>query len=173
MAFNRNRSIPQVVGRSQRRKTLWLGGTYQGTVVTASGGTLLTSLNAGALALRPFTIVRTRGLVFIRSDQAAAAEDQVGAYAVATASEQAVAAGVTSLPTPVTDDGSELFFVYQPLMASFESGTGTNKGWPYVIDSKAMRKVNDGEDVYSVIELSATGSGFLVLTYFRMLIKLH
>ena len=59
---------------SQKRLTSWFQFTLQGATMTAPGGTILFSLNAAALALRPFTIVRTRLVVSLNSDQAAAVE---------------------------------------------------------------------------------------------------
>ena len=64
-------------------------------------------LNAAALALRPFTVVRTRANLIIRSDQQAASELFEVAYGETVVSEQASAAGVVSVPTPVTEDASD------------------------------------------------------------------
>ncbi len=60
-------------GGSQRRQTLWFGGvSVQSTLAGASTAILQTSLNAAALALRPFTVVRNHGFVFLESDQVVA-----------------------------------------------------------------------------------------------------
>ena len=94
---------------SQKRLTSWF--QFQPIRVTgAAGGTIMFSLNAAALALRPFTIVRSRFEVGIISDQTAATEDQLGAIGMAVVSDQAVAVGVTAVPTPITDMGSDLWF---------------------------------------------------------------
>jgi len=160
-------------GGSMRRETLWFGHTFTDTTITAAGGTILTSANAALLALRPFTIVRTRLESFVRSDQAAAAEVFIGAYGQCIVSDQASAIGVSAVPTPVTDLSSDLWFVHQPFAGVFESGTGTNNGWRYEIDSKAMRKVQEGEDLVTVVEFSALGSGFNFFVGGRALVKLH
>ena len=60
--------------RGARRQTLWLSGLTVGSTLTPDGATLLTTLNAAALALRPFTIVRTRGIVVIGTDNTAGSE---------------------------------------------------------------------------------------------------
>ena len=66
-------------GGVSRRETVWFGDVYTNTAVAAANtAVLLSSLNAAALALRPFTIVRTRGQLSIRTDQTAATEQQVG-----------------------------------------------------------------------------------------------
>jgi len=77
----------------------------------------------------------------IRSDQTGATEDQHAAYGAAVVSDQAVAVGVTAVPTPITDDFSDLWFVYERLIGTFvTTGAGlTNKSYETVIDSKAMR----------------------------------
>ena len=167
-------------GGGMRRETLWLGGVVQQTTLaSASVATLLTSLNAVALAMRPFTIVRTRGIVTVHTDQIAATEDQVVGYGQAVVSDQAAAIGVTAVPTPVADSESDLWFVYQMMFNHFDFASAVGFGekplerWD--IDSKAMRKVEDGQDFVSVIETAAGGltAGAIVGSFFRTLIKLH
>jgi len=168
--------FPAVAVRGQRRKTAWLSNPPALFTFTTSGGTLLGSLAAGALLLRPFTIVRYRGVLQVTSDQIANTEDQVGAYAMAVVSDEAVAVGITAVPTPITDQDSDLFFVYQSFLNSFyvSSAIGTGKrGEIYHIDSKAMRKVEIGQDLIIVAELSAVGEGFRIIDQGRFLLKLH
>jgi len=164
-------------GRS-RRSTVWLFGTPVGTALAAANTAVLShTLNAAALALTPFTIVRTRGTMLVESDQNAASEFYQVSTGMAVVSAQAAAIGVTAVPTPETDRGSDLFFVYETLEALFELGDatgfisagGVRKDW----DSKAMRKVNDDEQVILTSETSALSSGAIVRTAFRMLVKLH
>ena len=58
-----------VRGGARRRETLWIGDTLiETTIATGTTAVLLSTLNAAALALRPFTVVRTRGAVNISSD---------------------------------------------------------------------------------------------------------
>ena len=159
-----------------RRKTDWLDIPYTLQSSAGTGGAILSSLNAAALAARPFTVVRTRIELYIISDQQAASEFQAGGFGMAVVSDQASAIGVTAVPTPVTDLSSDLWFVHQVMFNSFvfADATGvTQEGTRYVIDSKAMRKVNSDEDIVIVQEFSAVGSGFTVASAGRMLIKLH
>ncbi len=162
----------------RRRESLWVG--FAGSDVAmaaASTAVLLTSLNAAALALRPFTVVRTRGVLQIRSDQEAADEVQDVAYGHAVVSDQASAIGITAVPTPVTDDVSDMWFVYQRIMNSFRfaSGVGFDGGSGRFLefDSKAMRKVEDGQDMISASETSAFSGGAVLSNHFRYLLKLH
>jgi len=163
---------------SMRRESLWVPLTFsQDTLAAASTVVLISVAGAGLLALRPFTIVRTRGLVMVRSDQNAVSEDQELGYGHAIVSEQASAIGVTAIPTPVTDMDSDLWFVYESLVQrlTFADATGFNPtaGEVRYFDSKAMRKVEDGQDIVTVAETGATSEGVLMTSTFRFLIKLH
>ena len=58
-----------------RRLTTWIGfNPVQTDGLAVAGGSAIFSLNAAALALRPFTIVRTHFEFALRSDQAGAIE---------------------------------------------------------------------------------------------------
>jgi len=168
-----------IVTRSgARRETLWFFTSIVRATLTANGGTLLTSLNAAALALRPFTIVRTHQTIHIKSDQVAASEVQIGAWAALVVSEAASAAGVASVPTPISEGDSDLFFAYQAMVNEFTLATAVgidaDAGTQYVLDSKAMRRVNGDQDVITVAEVDAsTGDGMVITTFGRMLVKLH
>ncbi len=159
------------------RKTFWIGGTYVRQALGAAGtSVIVTSLNAAALALRPFTIVRTRGMVSIFSDQIAAVEDQVAAFGKIVVSDQAVAIGVTAVPTPASDDQSNWHvFTFLSDKFLFITGVGFQQiaMINHVIDSKAMRKVEEGQDLIGVVESDTLSDGCQISTYTRTLIKLH
>ncbi len=161
------------------RETAWFGGVFtRVTMAAASTAVITTSLNAAALALRPFTIVRTRGVIHLRSDQLAAREDFAAIYGNAVVSDQAVAIGVTAVPTPVTDNASDLWFVNEAICGSFGFITGSGSlmdgsNLDRTFDSKAMRKVEDGQDVIGVVETSGGSDGAIMLVFRRMLVKLH
>ncbi len=163
---------------SMRRKMLWIGDTANSNTIALGTAVLLRQLNAAALALRPFTIVRTHGYLSLRSDQAAGSEAQSINYGETVVTEQASAIGVTAVPTPVTDDGSD-WHVFATLMSVFILSDATGFSSPgdrtLVFDSKAMRKVDLGEDLVSVVETNATGTseGVIFRPYARTLIKLH
>ena len=163
-------------GGVRRRESLWLGFGFASTTIAASASaTLLYSLNAGALALRPFTIVRTRMNWRCNSDQSAATEIFIGNFGWAVVSDQAVAIGVTAVPTPATDLGSDLWLLIDQWIGDFSLiGTDvTTELRSQKIDSKSMRKVDDGQDVVGVAEAGIGGSGVNVSTVGRMLVKLH
>ena len=158
------------------RETVWFGQSADSsnTITAPSTAVLVSSLSAAALALRPFTIVRTRGILNLRSDQAAAAELQGCSYGEAVVSDQASAIGITALPTPTTDSASDLWFVYEWIMGNATDLTDLAVGGvSKEVDSRAMRKVEDGEDLIKVVESAAVTNGLIIRQFTRNLIKLH
>ena len=160
------------------RKTFWFAGVEaRDTLASASSVAISISLNAAALSLRPFTIIRTRGFVGVRSDQTAASEDQNWAIGSIVVSDEAVAVGVSAVPTPDAQSASP-WFMYERGAERFLfiSGVGVDPrmmSTNVVIDSKAMRKVEEGQDVISVVEASALSDGIVITSFFKYLIKLH
>ncbi len=159
-----------------RRETVWFSFAFAEASLSASATAAQQyALNAAALALRPFTVVRTRMNWLCRSDQSAATETFIGNFGFAVVSDQAVAIGVTAMPTPATDLGSDLWFLIDQWIGRWEL-VGTDVKDNLVsqkIDSKAMRKVDIGEDIVGTVEAGIGGSGVNVLTAGRMLVKLH
>jgi len=161
-----------------RRQNLWLNvAPSNTTLASASTATITNTLNAAALSLRPFTVVRSRGFWHVTSDQNAAIENWGCSLGMCVVSDQAVAIGVTAVPTPSTDLGSDLFFlhetVYGRLVADSTAGRMSEVGSGQTYDSKAMRKVDDGQDLVVVIETPAIIGSAVVLLMGRILIKLH
>ena len=135
---------------------------------------LVQTLNAAVLAFRPFTVVRVVGEAYLVSDQQAASEQQAVGFGFAVVSTQAVAIGITAIPTPFTDGGSELFFMYQAMLSSLGNASSTGvfqEGTRYSFDQRAMRKVNEGQDIVIVLETAGISGGANIMTWARMLIK--
>jgi len=170
------RHFSSPVRRTVRRETEWIGILPTQTILD-NASALIVSLNAAALALRPFTVIRTHLEVLTQSDQSIATENYIGALGAAVVSDQAASIGVTAVPTPETDDSSDLFFVHQYMLGGFDfkDGTGFQSGVGdrYQIDSKAMRKVNGDQDIVIVLEGATLGDGMLFTVAGRMLLKLH
>jgi len=157
---------------SKKRLTTWAFITPEENAISASGAVLAISLNAAALALRPFTIVRLHLRIWLRSDQVVAAETQVVGLGAAVVSDQAVAVGVTAVPTPITDLGSNMWFAHT-IVASDESRL-VDVAKPQVhvsLDSKAMRKVEVGQDMIIAVEGGGVSNGMIVGFGGRFLIK--
>jgi len=103
----------------------------------------------------PETVVRTRGLFTVMSDQAGSTERPFGAFGIAVVSVQAATVGITALPLPYANADSDLWFVHGYWAATIQASTAVafaNTSRDYMIDSKAMRKVSPDERVVVVIE---------------------
>ena len=158
--------------RGPRRKTLWL--QFQPTNVTLGSGSsaLIFSLNAAALALRPFTLVRSHFEIMTRSDQSAAVEQQLVGVGMAVVSDESRAVGITAIPTPISELGSSLWFLNRLIFGQESTVIDTSMGARTVaVDSKAMRKVEVGQDIVIVGEASATGEAAILTLGGRILVK--
>jgi len=164
-------------GGRNRRDTLWAAGGISSVVLAAASvSVLVSSLNAAAKALRPFTVVRTRGFWSVRSDATGASESLQVAEGHAVVSDQASAIGITAVPTPFTDQGSDLWYVYELMMLTHELTTDVGKllaDARATFDSRAMRKVEEGQDLVVVQEASPLSLGAVVVSTHRFLLKLH
>ena len=164
-------------GGVMRRETVWLGFAATDTnLATASTAVGFSGYSAATLALRPFTIVRTRFILFARSDQRAATEVYGVSVGLSIVTEQALAIGVTALPTPVTDADSDSFHTWDTIQSQISVTTDVGvleNGVIKYVDSKAMRKVEDGFDEAFVIEGNGLGGGCDVAKIGRQLIKIH
>ena len=156
------------------RETIWTASSLQvsATIAAASTAVTLTTMGVGILALRPFTIIRTRGVWSIRSDQTASIENQILGLCMSVVTEQAIAIGVTAVPTPGADAASDAFYVYEVLYQRTPIA-GEQPMRFATFDSKAMRKVEDGFDSPMVVETGAASNGLVVEVQFRQLLKLH
>jgi len=169
----RGRSFPRRT-RGSRSELTWFAGGLSAAAVLGDVKTQLSTLNAAGLALRPFTIMRTRLTVLFESDQAIASERPQGAFGIVIVNDVASALGITGVPGPVTDPNSP-WLVYQGLVSSFLLGDATgfiNDGSLYEIDSKAMRKVGENENINFMVEMR-TAPGAIITIEGRMLVKLH
>ena len=158
-----------------RRLTAWFGLHIGQTTVAASSQVLVASLDAAALATRPFTVVRTRIEMLISSDQAAVTEAVRGAFGMMVVSDQAIGIGTTAIPGPATETDAP-WFVYEGFVNKFtfltSAGFAEPTGTRIIVDSKAMRKVQDNEDIAIMCDNLET-VGLDITLAGRMLVKLH
>ena len=167
--------------QGQRRLTEWGAGAVPSVTTNLAANTVLLhqAFTGAQLAdVVPMTVVRVRGELWVRSDQVAASRTPFGALGFAVVSEQARAAGVASVPDPTTNALSDLWFVHQFWATDFTfiTGAGFQGGSTfsrYSFDSKAMRKVVDGNAIVIVIANSASAGGIDFVMNFRILFKLH
>jgi len=165
--------------QGQRRQTFWLGSADDVAVTNLAAATAVLDQSftgAQVSAFGPFTIVRTRGVIWSKSDTVAAVEEPFGAMAMTVDSEAARVAGVASINLPIADEESDQFFVYEQWFGgnrSLAAGAADGEWHTQRFDSKAMRKVEDGESINVVMENAHGTHGVQYILKFRMLIKLH
>ena len=163
--------------RPAPKTKIWLGRGLNFVMLGASSGALLASYNAAALSLRLFTILRTRLVIHFSSDQTGAREFGQSVYAEQVVTEVATTAGVGSVPTAITEPNAD-YLVYQPMMQRFDFITGTGarsligEGSAWTVDSKAMRKVDIGDDLAITLE-NGSAFGSEIAIEGRQLILLH
>ena len=119
------------------------------------------------------TVLRVVGTIGIRSDQTGVSEDQVGAFGMIQVTDTAAAAGVASIPGPITDGADDGWFVYVPFTRSFIvlSSVGANPDFSFSIpfDSKAKRRSGDGTQLAIVVENAHATHGLTISVVLRLL----
>ena len=160
-----------------RRETLWAPIPAEVNVITGGGSALIYVATAAEDALRPYTIVRTHLYLGIQTDQLAMTEDQAMAIGFAVVADQASAIGVTAVPTPITDLDSDAWYLHQFLTSAYFQLSAVGQLADAVsrvnVDSRAMRKVEDGFDNITTVEAVTAFAGVNIFTGGRQLLKLH
>ena len=175
----RSRST-QNFSRGPRRKTSWIIGPKQDTTSKSVAGASLwaTGIQTGQDGN---TIVRIRGQISGVLEVVTAVGDGFdnSAFGIGLVTDEAFAAGVTSIPGPLSDDDWDGWMWHQflgPIIGQSvtELGVAPMEAFRFDIDSKSMRKFEEGMTVVGVIELgSETGAATLKWGgRTRMLIKL-
>ncbi len=100
------------------------------------------------------TLVRTRGILSVSSDQSAAQEEQTGALGIIRVTDAAAAIGITAIPGPVTDGDDDGWVVWQPFSQRTTNVIDGVQSHQYTIDSKAQRIVREGQQLAVVLENS-------------------
>jgi len=161
---------------------MWIGSGVGSTFLGGNTKVLVSTLSAGSLLLRPFTILRTHLEVTIRSDQSTAIETIIAALGSIVVTDTAAAIGVTAVPDPSTISGDPEadWFLWTPLLKTFfidingtdGIGMSGDSQTHYMLDSKAMRKVGPDDNIVTVMSSDAA-PGADVITNGRRLIQLH
>ena len=160
-----------------RRQTEWLSLAAPDAFTTLNPNSKIqfsTGLTATELDKLPFTITRTIGLLVVKSDQVAVQENTFGAMGICVVSERALTVGITALPDPLTEANADFWFVFEPwsVIREVSNNSGT-MSYMKVFDSRAQRKVEEGEQLAFIIANSNSGFGIQFGISLRMLIKLH
>ena len=140
----------------------WTGLQVITTTVPSNSKVLLASFVP--IAGVEVTLRRSHLSFAIRSDQSSAIESPFGAIGVAVFADTAIAAGVASLPDPVTDIVDDVWLLHQALGYTGRqtaSGALSSADRWYDVSSKAMRKVPSGRSV-TLIVANATTLGFII-----------
>ena len=168
------RSSFRPVGK--KRATTWLASADITSVSSIAAAASILS-QSFAFTSEDVTVVRTRGVLYWGTDQEAATERPFGALGMCVVGTPAATAGVASLPTPITDEDSDLWFLHESVGTDLRfldaTGVGFNTFREMRFDSKAMRKVVAGETIVVVLENADSTGGVQFILKFRMLVKLH
>ncbi len=163
-------------GRGFRRGTDWVRGvpTAYTTVGTSSKVLIATIVLANPGITE--TIIRTRGLVSVQTDTAAAEQVVIGAFGMIVVNDLAIAAGVASIPGPVTDDEDDGWFVWVPFshsqtVAGATSTSAISKEFHF--DSKAARRVEQGFGIALVVENASAVDAFEMSCIVSQLAKVN
>ena len=113
------------------------------------------------------------GGVNVSSDQFIALESPVGAVGMIIVSEDAFAAGIGSIPGPVSDIGNDGWFFWTSLAVTFDASGGNGGGAWFEFDSKGKRIVHQGQRVVIVAEGAAAPAvaGYALAGFIRLLAK--
>ena len=183
MPNTRNRSSFRSTRSGIVRPTKWVASADSTAVTGLSASSVLldqsfTSVQLTAVAQAGGTVVRTRGILWVKSDQATATEAPIGALGMMVVRDAARAIGVTAVPTPVTDSADDGFFVHQFWQGGIDfnqvdaSGVQIWNGWHrFDFDSKAQRRFNADDAIVVTMENSAAAHGCAFILNFRMLLK--
>ena len=141
--------------RSGRRADYqWQAGATISSGVDIATGTA-TAGNAGIInILAPATISRIHGHIFFQLDTTAVDERVVICYGLIIVSENALGAGVASMPHPFTDaEVSWIAHGFASVSSLAEAAVQPDALFTRVeVDSKAMRKVKPTEQLVLVVE---------------------
>ena len=167
------RRVSRFPARSSRRATEWVAPADQGFINVGAGAKVIHQ--TFAIDTSQFapgaTIVRTRGMLSVKLQSYAADLDVVGAMGMTVVSDEAVAAGVASIPGPWGAADWEGWFVWEAFGFHFEATAGVDVMGSIQIpfDSKAMRKVSSGQTVVVLVE--SQQFAFSTAVMFRQLYK--
>ncbi len=147
MPRNRGRA-PAFQARGYRPSGDWSGEQIAGSVLAANTKLLLATIVPSGVDQ---TIRRTHVQVSWSTDQSAAVEAPTGAIGIGVFNDTAVAAGIASLPDPITDIGDSVWMMFQFLTVRVREGTGALLDRVWDIDTKAMRKLPLGKTAALII----------------------
>ncbi len=159
------------IGRLQKRQTIWSAGA-SGTEFTVAGSSVV-SVELQSQALldglgEGLTLVRTRGMVLVVSDQNAAAEFPSIWWGLIV--QNARGATLATLPRPF-DEPDAGWFAAGTTMAHQGAASSASSPTTELVDSRGMRKIRDN-DVIVLSMQNVSTDGALMMFSFKFLYKL-
>ena len=155
----------------RRASTTWSRTNSTGLLTVAAGTkALLTAFSLNNVGIGE-TVRRTHVQLYVQSDQAVSPEVHIGALGFVIATDAALAAGAASIPGPVTDASDDGWFVWMPFQdVGIIGGQQRGNINEWEVDSKAMRKIQEGYGIAVMIEnASAVVGGIDVMIAISML----
>jgi len=147
--------------RGARRKTHWTELRAVPADFTATGSTLIASTAVGH---EGETLVRTRGYISgVLTVASAPGDGFFGAIGMAIVTVAAATIGITAIPTPLTEAGWDGWFVHRYFDCRAGLSGSNDQLVALDIDSKAMRKANEDEQIVMVLEVIESGTATLRL----------
>ncbi len=158
--------------RGQRRRSIWELGPggddiqFDSQQITASSSIILGS--AITVVDTELTVVRTRGFFHLQLSVATAALDGFNyALGIGIASNAAIAVGASAVPTPFTEvDAENWLWHHMGKITSPIAGVATGaaqSAQTIEVDSKAMRRLEDGSALYMAAEFGEIGTASLTI----------
>ena len=170
------RRITHARARSGKiRPNYWVASATDTDITNLAAATAQQDQTGTVVDIEGGTVVRTRGIFSVGSDQSAANEFPFGAVGFTIVSEEAAGIGVTAVPTPYADADDDRFFVHFFWAAGLRVATavgfqtGVLEHFPF--DSKAQRKITASDVVSVTVENASATDGALYVINFRELIK--
>ena len=167
--------FPNTRGARPKRLTEWISFQTNFTDFTASEGKAVGSFTQTFLRdFVPCTIMRTVGLLVVAADlNFITNQIYSGAVGGCTVRQDAFAAG--AFPDAFSDAGDDVWFMHQFFAATIDDRADSDLvvSQNFIIDSKAQRKVVDGDAIVFHAEGGGEADGFDLALYLRVLLKLH
>ena len=154
MARSRQRFNRGGGSRPNRGWSVSMASTYS-TLAVSSKVFIIGFVPATAIDL---TVLCTVGVLSISSDQAAAEEEQVGAFGMILVSDTAFGAGAASIPSPVADADNDGWFVFQAFNQKGNTAITSPSSKEYMFDSKAKRIISSEGVTIAVMIANASAS---------------
>ena len=171
------RSQRQSFRRNQARPNRGWTGLFNAAQVNipAASKVLLGSFVPSAVGIDE-TVLRTVGFVSVASDTVAN-EELTGAFGMIRVTDVALAVGIGSIPSPVTNIEDD-WFIYQgwSFEVAVHSTIGVNADWAHMMpfDSKAKRVLEGSGQAFAVVVENAHATdAFDITVGFRILAQVR